>query len=269
MFRALSLVVVISTICVSSCDSPSRLWSFDRTIDLPGVSPLGLAQEDSKIWISDADHNQLIVIKEDGKIVSKLSGFERPMHIDEEDDKIFIPEYLSDRIKIITPDGQQGLTLKDSLDAPAGVWVESEEIAIADFYNHRILYFNGYDWSSFGSEGNGENQFYYPTDVQIVKDKIYVADAYNNRIQVIDKHGRFIRFLGWDQEMNAATGVFVSEVEVFVTDFENSRMLIFDETGQLLQIISQNLNKPTDALIIDGELYVANYKGESLSVFKK
>jgi len=32
--------------------------------------------------------------------------------------------------------------IPDSLDAPAGVALYEEEIAIADFYNHRILYFN-------------------------------------------------------------------------------------------------------------------------------
>ena len=35
--------------------------------------------------------------------------------------------------------------------------------AIADFYNHRILFGNKGDWISFGKEGKAEGEFYYPT----------------------------------------------------------------------------------------------------------
>ena len=95
------------------------------------------------------------------------------------------------------------------------------------------MYFNGADWISIGTEGKDAGQFYYPTDVQITDQNIWVADAYNNRIQLFDKRGTFVRMIGVDQKMNAATGLYVSETQVFVTDFENHRLLVFFKDGQL------------------------------------
>ena len=75
--------------------------------------------------------------------------------------------------------------LPDSLDAPAGVDRYKNEIALADFYHHRVLYFNGNEWITIGKKGNELGELNYPTDIQILKDKIVVADAYNNRIQIL------------------------------------------------------------------------------------
>jgi len=180
-----------------------------------------------------------------------------------------IPEFGKDQIsrygdKLIDP-----LSIKDSLDAPAGVDYLNGTYAIADFYNHRILIGSQDNWISFGKEGKAEGEFYYPTDVHLTSDKIYVADAYNNRVQVFDHKGQFLQTFGKEEKMNAATGITVSDTEVFVTDFENDRILIYTLDGNLSQIIDANVSKPTDLILNKGLLYVTNYKGKSLSVFKK
>ena len=42
---------------------------------------------------------------------------------------------------------------------------------------------------NYRKKGNELGELNYPTDIQILKDKIVVADAYNNRIQIFDKQG--------------------------------------------------------------------------------
>ena len=69
--------------------------------------------------------------------------------------------------------------------------------------------------------------------------------------------------------MNAATGIFANEKEVFITDFENDRVLTYNHKGELQQVISENIDKPTDLVIKDDILYIANYKGKSLLKMKK
>ena len=127
------------------------------------------------------------------------------------------------------------------------------------------MYFNGADWISIGTEGKDAGQFYYPTDVQITDQNIWVADAYNNRIQLFDKRGTFVRMIGVDQKMNAATCLYVSETQVFVTDFENHRLLVFFKDGQLAQIIETGLEKPIDAIIYKEKLYVIDYKKQQMN----
>jgi len=187
------LFAVLGCIVFFSCTKTDKEWQPFETIELSIITPIGFAFVADNIWISDGDHNQLVEINQKGEIQNTIEGFERPMHIDAKDGVLYIPEYGSDQIIKYSNGKRNVLSLSDTLDAPAGVAVFNQEIAIADFYNHRITYFDGQKWSSFGKEGKRKGELYYPTDVQILTDKIVVADAYNNRIQIFDKSGNSLR----------------------------------------------------------------------------
>jgi len=88
---------------------------------------------------------------------------------------------------------------------------------------------------TFGKKGKTNGEFYYPTDIQFANDLIYVADAYNHRVQVFDKSAKFKQSIGEEDNMNAATGIYVTDQEIAVTDFENSRVLVYSLSGKLLQ----------------------------------
>lgn len=258
--------LLILLVLATACAQPQ--WQPDATIDLGDVTPIGIAEQDGNFWLADGDHNQLVVIDRAGEVQRTLKGFERPMHLASDGAAVYVPEYGSDAIVVVGQQGRDVLPIPDSLDAPAGVHLLGDEIAIADFYNHRILYFDGSDWTSFGNEGHDFGQLYYPTDVHLTTDRIYVADAYNNRIQIFDKTGKPLRTMGEDAGMNAATGIHVADGEVFITDFENDRVLIFGTDGTLRQTLTE-LGKPTDLLVSDGNLYITNYRGRSLQRFRK
>jgi len=263
--------LLFAMLLLTSCQEKESLpkeWTFSRTIQLDGVNPIGIVEMDGKIWLSDGDQNRLVQIDSRGRIEQTIDSLDRPMHLDAQGSTLFVPQYGTDNIATITDSSVSVLSLKDSLDAPAGFSVYKNEKAIADFYNNRILYHNGTDWISFGKEGKANGEFYYPTDVQITDSLIWVADAYNNRVQVFDKTGNFINMMGQNQKMNAATGIFVSETEVFVSDFENDRILIFDIDGKLKQKLSKNIEKATDMLLVDKELYVINYRNGQINVFE-
>lgn len=267
-----SIIILIGLVFASACKEKEivpKEWALSKTIQLDGVNPIGLTQVNGAIWLSDGDHNRLVKIDTEGKITETVDSLDRPMHIDAIKETIFIPQYGKDVIEMVDKKGRFIMQVSDSLDAPAGVSVYENERAIADFYNNRILYFDGKSWISFGKEGKAEGEFYYPTDVQITKDKIWVADAYNNRVQVFDKKGGFLKMMGQNQKMNAATGIFVSVDEVFVTDFENNRVLVFDMMGELQQVLKDQIEKPTDMMIKDDMLYVINYRNGKLNIFDK
>lgn len=245
-------------------------WSYERTITLGGVNPIGIANANGKLWLSDGDHNRLVQIDNQGNIKQTIDSLDRPMHIDAIEDLLFVPQYGNDKIVTYSKKGRFQLTLKDTLDAPAAIAVKNKEKAIVDFYNNRILYTNGKEeWISFGKEGNAKGEFYYPTDVQVTDTLIWVADAYNNRIQAFNKKGKFVKMLGQDQKMNAATGIYVSKDEVFVTDFENNRVLIFDHKGQLKQKLRKGIAKATDLLVMDEILHIINYRTGELVLYQR
>ena len=264
-------ILGLAALTLVSCktEPPIQTWQHTETIALEGVNPIGLVATKDGFWFSDGDHNRMVHTNEKGNIITTLDSFQRPMHLDASGEKLYIPEYGNDVITTIERDEKDTLTLKDSLDAPAGISVFKNEIAIADFYNHRILYSNnGEDYISIGTEGKHEGEFYYPTDVQISSNKIYVADAYNHRVQVFDKEGSFLQMIGVEQNMNAATGLYVSDKELVVTDFENDRVLVFDLDGNLKQELSKDIEKPTDMIVKDNSLYIVNYRSGELVRFQ-
>ncbi len=266
IMTALATVLALSA-CKPKPELPKE-WALVQSTTLEGVNPIGIAQVDGQLWLSDGDHNRLVRLNDLGQITATIDSLDRPMHIDAFEGVLFVPQYGSDNIATFSNGNQGVMALKDSLDAPAGIAVMDKERAIADFYNNRILYFNGGEWISFGKEGKGNGEFYYPTDVQITAENIWVADAYNNRVQVFDKRGNFIKMMGQDQKMNAATGIYISESEVFVTDFENNRVLVMDLDGQLKQVLKESVQKPTDILIMNGTLYVINYPTGTLNSYQ-
>lgn len=268
MIRHIIALSIFSAFFIRCQNIPQ--WSYNDSISLNDITPIGIAITNSNsIWVADGDHNQIIKINGEGSPLLTMDSLERPMHIAAKGDKILVPEYGLDRISVINKNIRDTLTITDELDAPAGIDFRNNQYAIADFYNHRILYGSGEKWISIGKEGKADGEFYYPTDVQIAHDKIYVADAYNNRVQVFDTTGKHLLTLGANEKMNAATGIYVSDNEVFVTDFENDRLVIYNLEGQLQQIITKNLDKPTDVIIVEGEMWVTNYKGKSISTFIK
>ncbi len=266
------LHIAISTLLLfASCQQKEEIpkeWVLSKTIQLNGVNPIGIAEMDGKLWLSDGDHNRLVQIDDEGTIEQSIDSLDRPMHIAVQGATIFIPQYGKDAIATLENDVIGELILKDSLDAPAGIGIYKNEKAIADFYNNRILYYNGIDWIAFGSEGNAPGEFYYPTDVQVTDSLIWVADAYNNRIQAFDKKGSFVKMMGQDQKMNAATGILVTNDDVFVTDFENDRVLVFDLEGNKKQEISKSIEKATDMILFKELLHVINYRSGQISIFR-
>lgn len=264
------LIVLLLALAISACQNEEKPkeWSYQKTIKLDGVNPIGIAVADGKLWLSDGDHNRLVQIDADGKIAQSIDSLDRPMHIDAMNGTLFIPQYGNDKVETFDGKGRFEFKVADSLDAPAGVGLYKNEWAVVDFYNNRILFRKGEDWISFGKEGKAEGEFYYPTDVQITDSLIWVADAYNNRVQVFDKAGKFVNMFGHDQKMNAATGIFVSKNEVFVTDFENDRILVFDHDGKLKQTLKEGIAKATDLLIKDGLLHIVNYRTGELVLYE-
>ncbi|WP_299679157.1 NHL repeat-containing protein [uncultured Dokdonia sp.] len=263
-----SLFTLLIMISCAEKEDIAKNWQLSKTIPITGVNAIGMAVGSEGIWLSDGDHNRLVLINDEGKTVKTIDSLDRPMHIDAAEDILYVPQYGNDEVSVFIKEEKEVFMLSDSLDAPAGVSSYNQEKAIADFYNHRILYSkDGKDFISFGKEGKAHGDFYYPTDVQITENNIWVADAYNNRIQVFDKQGTFLKVIGVDQKMNAATGIFVNPTEVFVADFENDRVLVFNHEGVLQQELTKGVEKPIEVIQHQGQVFVSNYRKSELLVF--
>ncbi len=261
------LLIAIGVLILSCTQPPNYNWKFEKNIALDSIAPVGLVVVEDGFWIADSDQNRIVKTDFSGNILELHDSLERPMHLAYHDGTLFFPEYSSDTIRSLR-DGKFGvMPIPESPDAPAGVDVAAGVVAVADFYNDRIIFQKDGQNKTFGKKGSEPGALNYPTDVQWLDNKLFVADAYNHRVQVFDANGSLLQVIGEAEKMNASTGLFVNKDMLVVTDFENNRVLTYTQDGILKNILSQHLDKPVDAVIANDKLYVANYKGKSIAVF--
>ncbi|MDT0651702.1 MULTISPECIES: NHL repeat-containing protein [Autumnicola] len=263
------ILILVFTLLLISCKQENVKWTFEEKIKLPEkVRPLSLAKTGDDIWFSDPEQFRLLKIDPSGNKINSIVGIKRPMNIDFDKGKLYVPEFLTDTIWVFEDGKKSALFLNAEPQAPAGLNAKGDTIAIADFYNHRIILQIKEQVSYIGKEGHNKGELYYPIDVKIKGDKVFVADAYNNRVQVFNIDGKILEIIGEEDGFNVASGIALSENGFAVTDQENSRVLIYDFNGELEQILTDDINYPTDALFDKNKLYITNFKENSIAVYK-
>jgi streptogramin lyase len=91
--------------------------------------------------------------------------------------------------------------------------------------------------ASYGSVGTGDGQFEHPYGIAVdPAGRFYVADSYNNRIQVFDSGGNFVRKWGTfgtgNGQFDQPYGITVdSSFNVYVSEIGNNRVQQFTRTG--------------------------------------
>ncbi|HMB65000.1 MAG TPA: NHL repeat-containing protein [Eudoraea sp.] len=262
----LTLIVIV----LIGCNEETKEWVFHGKIELPEKSrPLALAKTGEEIWLSDPEHFRLLKIDLKGKVLDSIMDLKRPMNLDSDNGNLYVPEFLTDTIWVIEKGIKMPFSIKAKPDAPAGLFVKGDTIAVADFYNHRIILQLNSKVYFIGKEGHKKGELYYPTDVKIFDDRIYVADAYNNRVQIFDFSGKVLQVLGDQYGLRVASAIDLTEDYIAVTDQENSRVLIYHIDGSLFQTLNSNINYPTDVLFDGSTLYIANFKENSVSIYRK
>jgi hypothetical protein len=126
--------------------------------------------------------------------------------------------------------------------------------------------------TSFGGYGIGREVFDRPTDVvQDRQENFYVVDQRNNRVEVLDRRGNFVREWGGlgnkpgKFDTPSAIAIEKDTGNLYVVDTLNHRVQKFDATGKVLLTIGGlgstpgNFNNPMDVAIDKrGNIFVAD-----------
>lgn len=164
--------------------------------------PTGLALDEAqqRIYISDTLSHNVLVYSSDGQLQKTIGErgekdlqFNYPSHLAFSRDSLVVNDTMNFRIQATDLKGDHLFTFGKQGDAsgyltqPKGVAVDSEgNIYVADALANRIQIFNqnGDFLLEFGKRGQAPGDFNMPSGLAIWNDKIYVADSYNQRIQV-------------------------------------------------------------------------------------
>lgn len=134
---------------------------------------------------------------------------------------------------------------------PSGVTFDKAgNVYVGDFNGERILKFtpDGQQIGVIGGTvGTAPGQFQGVAGVRIspVSGNIYVADQYNNRVQVLDPNGNPLLAFGsagsGPGQLLQPIGIEVDDKEnVYVADSINSRVQVFDKNGNFLTSFGEN-----------------------------
>ena len=263
-----TILFCVGIVLFFACNNQNS-FKFEKVITLDNTGPISAAFHNGYLWVSDSKNNRLLKIDETGKTVESTGSLGRPMHISSVKDVLLVPEYLSDSVKSVSHGTVKNIDLEIKPDAPSGVDGNDSLIVIADFYNHRLIIKSPGKTYTIGKKGHENGELFYPTDVKIFEDKIIVADAYNNRIQIFNFAGKHLKTLGAEAGIKVASGIDANAQNIFVTDSENNRLLIFDWDGNKTKVLSSHLDYPIDVLYHDNKLYVSNFHGSSITVFSR
>ena len=131
------------------------------------------------------------------------------------------------------------------LEGPVDViFLNDDEILVADELNHRIQQFNvqsGEFVKSFGKQGTGDGEFRNPTSVCMDnKGHVVVAECKNNRIQVLTKDGvPVFKFGDRAPSLKRPFGCICHKNMFIVSDSENHCLKVYDGSGRFLHKIGE------------------------------
>lgn len=156
--------------------------------------PLGIAFDNQgRILIADANNNRIVRIDDiTGANWTTLGGFASPTNVAvDAQGRIYVSDFLNNRVVRVDDMVGANLTSYNLGSRPYDVEVDaSGRIYIIDINNNRIVRIDdmaGSNFVTFGSFGNGVNQFNNPAGLSLNQSgQIYVSDQLNNRVVRFD-----------------------------------------------------------------------------------
>ena len=268
-----------------------RAWGSRGTRDFEMQFPFDVCTKGNELFLADSGNHRVVVFDQaTGKVIRLLKGLLKdqgviaPYCLAIRDDELFIGDYSDIRVfdmetfrfrrmlagtnvRQVNP---YGLALFNDYIFTCGY---NNDLLVCSIQDGRIL-------RSIGNKGIDKLEFHGPRHLRVDENELFVADCYNNRIQVLDvKSNMFLRqYNGTDQVDNLLLqpySMLPYGHEVIVCDTSNSRLVIFDRMhGTVQRSIREECTAygqfvPTDITKnARDEFFVCDYHHHRILVFQ-
>ncbi len=222
------------------------------------VRPYGVGV-DTKGRIYTVDEKVLAVFiwnPEDGKVELIKNGvqarFKLPTGLTLDDgDTLFVSDSMLKHVLVFDKDHKAIASISEGLSSPAGLAVDNENrfLYVCDTDLDQVLVYDAdppyrlirkMGHRSKNHELTAPGDFSRPTNVAVDADgNLYVSDTFNNRVEIFDADGNFIRTFG---KAGDGPGYFArpkgiaidADGHIWVADAVQNRIQVFDQEGNLL-----------------------------------
>ena len=232
--------------------------------------PLGLRSHGGALYIADAGNNRIQVLNSTLSHALSIQetpesgGFDRPNDVCiDRNGMIIIADTFKNALHWFSQEGIHQRTLTGLLNRPFSLCIASDNsVVVADTGNHRvrvISQISGQKNLVFGRYGKEEGDFDGPHSVAVDgHDNIYVADLYNQRLQVFDRQGGFLRVIGAGLNLQAPRSIAINKGKIYIVDWGYTYIQVD------ISIILEISNWPISSNQL---LQVVNLKGAPLFQF--
>jgi DNA-binding beta-propeller fold protein YncE len=175
----------------------------------------------------------------------------------DDDDHLFVTDVKLHHVLVFNPKHEPEAQFgAGDLISPAGIAIDTTNrfVYVVDTQADQVVVFDADKYTLLRRIGTGGKQhtltspgdFSLPTNVAVDKEgNVYVTDTLNNRVEVFDADGGFVREFGKAGDgpghFARPKGIAVdSDGHIWVADEVQSRVQVFDKEGQLLIYLGQH-----------------------------
>ena len=256
-------------------------------------SPARVAQDvQGNLYVTDPRAGQLIKLSATGQVVAVRSGLAQPLAVAAGDPgAVYVSEEGAGRVTVcnaadLAPQYSLGIGSNEFL-LPNHIALDtfrSNGLAyVSDSRAHQIKCYSGATWiRTFGGKGTGPGQFDFPTGVFVSPGgEVFVVDQNNDRVQVFDAAGVFLRAFalatpadgaGISGRAQGITGDAAGRL--YITDAFQDEVKVFDAQGNYVSSIGEfgqgigRFRSPAAvALGTDQRLFVASVNNGRVEIF--
>ena len=137
--------------------------------------------------------NPVIVAAKHSKEKSKSAGmfrYPRSIAINPETNNVYVCDGMNHRVQVFTKSLQFLFDFGEKMNFPDGMCISNNSVYVTQFYGHCLNEYTaeGKFMKSVGRQGKKKLEFVYPRGVAASSDKnrIYICDSNNNRIQCLN-----------------------------------------------------------------------------------
>jgi len=205
-------------------------------------------------------------------------------------DNFYVTDSESGKIFVFDADGNFRRTIgslkggEGFFKRPTGIAVDSaaQHIYVSDTWRQQVfvLDMQGSVLQVIGKNGTAAGEFNFPTELKLVDHELYVVDAMNFRVQILDSSGQFHVLTGGPGDESSSMfrpkGIGIdSEGNVYVVDGLEDLVRVFDRSGHVLYVFGGSGSGPEEfqlpaGLFIsrDDHIYVVDSYNRRVQVFR-
>jgi sugar lactone lactonase YvrE len=256
-----------------------------RDIDIPGNTMrcwndanCGFMVTTDEFYVASPTTSQVLLITDAGKIKSTFgdpyqdSQLIYPNSITTTDESIWVTDSYKGTVSEFSSTGSFVSTfgnkiIRGKMDYPTGIdRDENGNLYVLQASSNVFVYDNS---GKFLQEIGGNYMLACPSDLDVVGDKIYIADTGNQRIVILDKKGKISSEI---KGLKRPTGIYISnEGIIYVSDPGDAAIKVFDPSLRLTTTIKDpSVTSPNGLIALNNEIIVvANKEGHNIGIFAK